>query len=1201
MSPAAAVLAKKLRLWFAANEPRTSPVPEIRTDSVLPRVLLDGSEADPAVVRELVRLRAFENPGWEDVCTDLAVILGKLSDASRVRLVESLSLISSSPPVEPDLARRWFSAVNTLMPSSYPTAVMEFFQLSWMWEQLRPVAGTDLDHVLALFHKALRGIGEGPRSAPMIHFMLQLAGRWPERFCYWLDRASVGGPDVVQALKLAESMIPEAPRHAAETLLDFAAEMGWRFLDDDSRPLWRAVGRLGEILFRRLRGIAVSVQNMRLLSGVLGQIERSGSLDSILSDVRVRVASQMFGEKDRAVVEEALESIPEVHGALEAVGEIELIVQATALRGSFTRPVDLGGAIVRLAVLAGGGDLDIDLLLKFLELFEGQIMEEQVLAAVDFLSGLTTVIPRHPVDTWFRMIRLIGLDADEAEVPRNQRNAMVRVMEALAAQTDPDSGLDRLEEALTIPGITQFEVYQASALLLRAAPSAPAGIVLSKVEQCNRLLSLLPPADREWLLANMPPQWLTALASEPAGGMKPVCDALEKLDARDRMLRFLDRIVAPLLEEVRGRDEVFEEYLAAAVVEYNRMPAQGQVRDTEHELLRRMFRTGSQAVAVEGTITDLLRLPGLEGERAEKLVEIVKSLCSVFSRQAVWQEATDNTLGHFLEKGVPRLVTALVDCPQALDSLGPGRMLEMVDQLMPSSPERDSDPQIARWQTRTGVVFFEQVLPLLLEILSDEPAEIEGTAQSIVEQATRALHGLPAGAGYLAEVAERLEQNLIDSYTSRFMAVASGGEAGAAATLPEGWASEMHASWSAGRAAETSLTREATQISRILTSDRRLQRIFVHEARRIWDGLSRAGLLSRPQVLRNPVEGLAALTDLAPGAFLDLVAVLEQGWGEVDPQVRERAERYFGRKGDRPGENACRAWRLETFTPLGACLVDMLLLDGARTSKLDVLMTGFLEVSEFLGTETGGEELLLAFQRCLSPEDRPSGARKTADALRAAEKQLFRPLWRRRAMSRIELLVAGMGNREKLVDAILDRVARESDIVSQVRFLRRFGQLYLSVEEAILGIGDRRSELGVRDSVSDVWLFSGSGREPEDASYAAREAFEAAVEVFRGLRRRMGEVTAEEAEEISAEMRRKYRDNADVVATLLRWTLDPARLPLLEILESNQPLLEAASRDTELIHLMDTLFQDSRFASVVQGAAHDPVLLKEKLLEISGG
>ncbi|HRY60912.1 MAG TPA: hypothetical protein P5266_01860, partial [Candidatus Fermentibacter sp.] len=292
---------------------------------------------------------------------------------------------------------------------------------------------------------------------------------------------------------------------------------------------------------------------------------------------------------------------------------------------------------------------------------------------------------------------------------------------------------------------------------------------------------------------------------------------------------------------------------------------------------------------------------------------------------------------------------------------------------------------------------------------------------------------------------------------------------------------------------------------------------------------------------------------------------------------------------------------MEVFTPLGNCLIDLLLLDGARTPELDTLTDGFLEVAEFLGNETGGDELLLAFQRCLSSGSYGVGESGVAQALKAAEKQLFRPLWRRRAMSRIELVIAGMGNREKLVDRLLDRVAREPGVVSQVKFLRRFGPLFLTIEEVILEFEDKRQELGVRDCLNGVWLLAGSGREPAGVAEAAEEAFEAASEVFRSIRRRKGEITAVEAEEISAEMRRRYRDNADVVATLLRWTLDPAREELLGVLEGHPVLLETISRDTELIHLMDGLFSEPGFLNGVSALADDPEELKDHLLKMAEG
>lgn len=1198
-NPTAAVLAKKLKLWHVANEPRPSPVPEVRAEAALPIDLLDSTHADPAMVRELSALRVFDRSGWEPVCSDVALIVSKLSPASRERLLESLSLISSPPPVEPVLVRKWLSAVNGLLPSSYPTAVMEFFQLAWMWEQLRTVTGLDLERVLAMFFRALRGVGEGPRSAPMIHFLLQLAGRWPERFCFWLDRTATGGPDVIQALKIAESMTKDAAPFARETLLDFGAEMGWRFLDEESMPLWRAVGRLGELLLRRLRGIAVPVQSMHLMAGVLGQIEKSAELDAIMTEVRIRVAGSMFGEQDREVIQEALDLVPEVHRELEAVGEIELIVQVTALRGAFTSPRLVGEALVKLAVLAGGGSLDTSVLMTLIEKFEGQVQETQVLNAVEVLSGITGSVPVHPVDTWFRLIRLVGASGEETDTSRAHKNAMARVLEALVMQPEPGPGLDVLEQILTIPSVSAQEVFQAAALLLRTdLPTDKAGI-LRKTGQCVRLLSLMTPDDRDRLLSSIPPQWLTALASEETDSFRTVCDAVEKLDSQARIPRFLDRVVTPLLEEISARGDVFEEYLSAAVVEYNRMPAQGRVRDTEHELLKRLFRAGDGAKTIDNSISELLKVPGLEEDRVSSLVETVRTLCSAFCRQAAWQDPSDNTMAQFLEKGLPRIITSLVDCPESLDTITPSRMMDLVRQLMPSNAAGDTDSQIARWHTRTGASFFGQVLPTAIEILPDEPGTLAFFVESIASQAMRSVQGLPAGAGYLNEVAGRLEHMLIESYAAKIRLL--GGRRGEITPeIPEDWAAEVYSGWSKVRASEAALLKEATQISRILTGDRKMQRVFINQARKLWEGLSRAGLLARPQMLRNTREGLATISDLAHGELLELFRLHEQGKGLVSTQASEKAERLFARRAsDHSGDSASRSWRMEVFTPLGNCLIDLLLLDGARTPGLDNLTDGFLEVAEFLGNETGGDELLLAFQRCLSYGSSGIGESGVAQALKTAEKQLFRPLWRRRAMSRIELVIAGLGNREKLVDSLLDRIAREPGVVSQVRFLRQFGSLFLTIEEVILEFEDRRQELGVRDCLNGVWLISGTGRRPSGVAEAAREAFEAASEVFRSIRRRKGEITAIEAEEISAEMRRRYRDNADVVATLLRWTLDPAREELLGVLEGHPVLLEAVSRDTELIHLMDGLFNKEGFLNDVSALADDPEALKNRLMHMA--
>jgi len=1199
MGPAATVLAKKIKLWYMANEPRPSPVPEFRADATLPVSPPEGINPDSSLSIQLSGLRAFEDPHWDGVSRDLSGLLSRLSDVSRQRLLESLSLISAPPPIDPLLARRWIWAISGLLPSTYPTAVMEFFQLAWMWDQIASVAGIELEIVLALFYKALRSVGEGPRSAAMIHFLIQLAGRWPERFCYWLERTADAGPDVIQALKRAETVLPDAAPYARETLLDFAAEMGWRFLGDDL-ALWNAVGRLGEVLFRRLRGMAIPASSLQLLSGVLGELEKSG-MEEMIAEVRCRVVEGMFAEHDRAVVDEALASVPEVYTALEAVGEMELIAQVAALRGTLAQPFKTGAGLVKLATVAAGGRLEISTLLAMMERLDGQISEPQILLAVELVAALRPPIPRHPADSWMRLLRLLGPAAGlEGEPSRALKNAVGRVFEALVAAPDSDNALLAIEKALTIPTLTPMDVFVAASFLLRSATPGQTGAVLSRTSQTAGLLGLLSPPEKEKLLSSLPPPWLVSLAVEESGALEMVISALEKLRDRSHRLRFLEKIVAPMLEELPARGGVFEEYLVAALTEYNKVGSQGSIRDAEHDLLQRLFRTGDRSQAIEDAISNLLQMPGVSGERASNLVASVKTLCSAFGRLAVWQDTADSSLPAFLQRGLPRLVRSSVDFPEVLDSFAGQKMQLILDKLMPSAGGPEPDPQMARWQMKTGVVYFGQVLPLAIELFMHDADGMSVFAEAVCNQAVRTTQGLAAGAGYLSEVALRLEQQLIENYTLRFQALV-GGKRMSASEFTPAWASEVYEWWNRSRAAEASLVRDTAQVARALTPDRKLQRLFAHEARKLWEGMSRAGLLTRPALLKqNLPQGIQHLTDVGGGNLLDVVKLFERGEGLTSSPSVEKAEKFFDRRPPGPpGETACRVWRLESFTPLGACLVDLIALDGAKPSAIDQLVESFLEVAEFLGTETGGDELLLAFERCLSMGEGGKAPTGVRDALKTVEKQLFRPLWRRRAMSRVDLLVAGLQNREKLVDRLLDRLSKESSgIVAQVRFLRKFGQILLTVEEAALALDDRRQVLHIHDSLADVWLFSGKGSEAASAADSAREAFEAASEVFRALLRRAGAVTAEEAEEISMEMRRRYRDNAEVVAILLRWTLEPSREELLEVLEMHPALLEATGRDTELTHLLDARVRDTGSLQMVKELADNPAALKTRLQEL---
>lgn len=118
---------------------------------------------------------------------------------------------------------------------------------------------------------------------------------------------------------------------------------------------------------------------------------------------------------------------------------------------------------------------------------------------------------------------------------------------------------------------------------------------------------------------------------------------------------------------------------------------------------------------------------------------------------------------------------------------------------------------------------------------------------------------------------------------------------------------------------------------------------------------------------------------------------------------------------------------------------------------------------------------------------------------------------------------------------------------------------------------------------------------PESALETAREAVETVAQFFLEVSTRTGAVSASEAGAISLGMRRKYRDNANTVAILIKWTQDSSRADLLSIVEAHQPLLEAVSRDSELIQMIDRLWSNGKARLYIRSLADRPDKLKKSL------
>jgi hypothetical protein len=227
------------------------------------------------------------------------------------------------------------------------------------------------------------------------------------------------------------------------------------------------------------------------------------------------------------------------------------------------------------------------------------------------------------------------------------------------------------------------------------------------------------------------------------------------------------------------------------------------------------------------------------------------------------------------------------------------------------------------------------------------------------------------------------------------------------------------------------------------------------------------------------------------------------------------------------------------------------------------------------------------------------------DPLDLVEKNFLLPLWKRNSAERLDLLMLGMKKSRLLMDILLERLAIESDVAEKISFMTSYSTFFISVESSLLQIDSDPVRSKIAEALTDLWIFSGTGKNDLSLVEGITEAADSVKDVFRRVRYGSGIVSSREAGEISADMRRKYRDNADSVAIILRWTVDPAREGLLRMLEESQTLLQAAGSDSELMRLLDYHGADRGFVVEALPFAENPRELKEylkkRVLESAGG
>ncbi|MCK5065199.1 MAG: hypothetical protein KAQ97_07950, partial [Candidatus Fermentibacteraceae bacterium] len=346
-------------------------------------------------------------------------------------------------------------------------------------------------------------------------------------------------------------------------------------------------------------------------------------------------------------------------------------------------------------------------------------------------------------------------------------NSIGRLMDAILSQDDPSISLESLEELIAESEVNFDKLLPAMILLLRSINESLEHEHVIKSEMFVSILDLFDENYRRRILAGEHTDWLAPLANGTIDSCTKVVEALGRISNRSLRSRFMDKVIAPLFQEIGAEELIFSELIASAVSTYNRDMSLEQLRNEETSILSRLFRAEDRSKALKVSMDRLLRIPGIEEKSANDLIYCARTLCDTLSQQAVWLEKSGHRIfSKFLSRGLTAFVKILVEYPEISEHLTSGNLMrELMTRLIPSREMEDSN--VALWQLKTASVFFGETIPYSVEILSGRPEIVISYLRDITELAVGSMHGELAGATFLSWMSDRLENRLIDEYARK--------------------------------------------------------------------------------------------------------------------------------------------------------------------------------------------------------------------------------------------------------------------------------------------------------------------------------------------------------------------------------------------------------------------------------------------------
>lgn len=1180
--------------------------PEVGKGFSLPEKNLDTSIVSPETRNRVLEIRLFSSE-WKAAGNALAHLLTTIKDRDVDKLLKHLSNMQTPPPIIEDAAVKWFAALTNLPSDAVVVAVQEFFHLSWVWNQIGPRTGLVFDDLMSLLYKVFFVLAETPGDLSLAENLIHEGIRWPERFGFMLERTRIGGGNIVRALQRAAEVMKTAPPVVRGTLIDFAVETGWYLLTKDDSPVWRAIGRNGESLFRKMRGFSTKIETIRTLSGFLGKLEESEQLQPLLEDAMKSVVTDVVGSTTEQEMEEIVGSISEqAKETLKRRAErnINFDIIDLPLTESGTS-FKYGRAIAEMFLFAGAGRAFYN---SFRETYSIAIETEDNNLVI-MISRLarersgTEYLENSKTEFYidFIPIALQFLKGKTSNIEiRRVVNSVGSLMDSILSQVDPEAALESMNNYLAEVEISYDKLLPTLILLISSTKIVKFPDLITKSEVFVGILDLLDVTCRKRLLEGEQTEWLTPLAEEPIDLARLIMRTLGIINREDLRGRFMDKVIAPLLQGTDAKDPIFTELISTAVSTYNREMSIDQLRKEETSLLGKLFRAEDRSKALKQTMENLLRIPGIEEKKANDLIYSSKMLCDILSQQAVWIEKTGHRIfSKFLSYGLTAFVKTLVEHPDVAEKITGSFMRHMLDTIIPSKETEDSN--VALWQLKTAAMYFGKTIPFTTELIADRPDTLIPYFIEISELCVASKYGEPAGAEFLSWMSHRLESELISEFARKL------NEDTPYAEFNEQFdATGLMGKWRSIRDASSEIIKDMVESLQVLSSNPMYRQILLREGRKLIEGFIEHGCgdIISGYSGQTSSDEIQKLRKIAKGGdIIDIFRVLENDSEEDSAgEIPEEVRNYFQEQSHPPGQNVCRYWRKNVFSTLENVLLDIILLcdDKKSLEKIELMIDDFVEITGYLGADDDFKPdiILTALEKSLSRSG-STGKLTVSAAVKNLDKNVYKLMWLRKATRKATQSVSGYIPGRKISIRLFDRMSREKSAQQQILFMKHFGRIFASLESEIMK--RKPSEIkSVRSVLEHIWIFNPDAAKPGTVVETARDAVETVTQFFLEIATRTGEVTAPQAGAISLGMRRKYRDNANTVAILIKWTQDSSRSDLLTLVEGHQPLLEAVSRDSELIQMIDNLWSIGKARLYIRSLADRPDKLKKRLIRFVG-